>query len=382
MHYPASKLPHIGTTIFTVMSRMANEYGAINLSQGFPDFNGPQALLERVGHHIARGANQYPPMTGVPPLLQAIAAKVERHYGRSLNPETEITVTSGATEALFDAISSVVFPGDEVILFDPAYDSYVPAIAMNGGKPVSIQLSPPLFRMDWARVGNAITPRTRLIILNSPHNPTGAVLDADDIEQLIRLVAGTDILLLADDVYEHILFDGRQHHSFVSHDALFERSFVVSSFGKTYHTTGWKVGYCVAPAALSAEFRKIHQYVTFTTPTPLQLALADYMQQDPQHCFDLPGFYQQKRDRFCEAMQASRFRFTPSAGTYFQLMDYSAISDLPDVAFCEHLTKTVGVAAIPVSVFCQKPPAMQLVRFCFAKSDQTLLQAAEKLCAI
>nr|HPQ97691.1 methionine aminotransferase [Thiolinea sp.] len=280
------------------------------------------------------------------------------------------------------AISSMVFPGDEVILFDPAYDSYAPAIELNGGRPVSIQLKPPLFPMDWDQVRAAITPRTRLIIFNSPHNPTGAVRDADDIEQLIRLVAGTDILLLADDVYEHMVFDGRQHHSFASHEVLFERSFVVSSFGKTYHTTGWKVGYCIAPPALTTEFRKIHQYVTFTTPTPLQLALADYLQQAPQHGFELAGFYQQKRDHFCEAMQASRFRFTPSAGTYFQLMDYSAISEQPDTAFCEYLTKTVGVAAIPVSVFCHQPPDMRLVRFCFAKSDQTLLQAAEKLCAI
>ncbi|MEZ5479668.1 MAG: pyridoxal phosphate-dependent aminotransferase [Thiolinea sp.] len=383
MNYPPSKLPNIGTTIFTVMSKMAADYQAINLSQGFPDFNGPPELLERVGHHIRLGANQYPPMTGVPSLRAAVADKVERHYGRRVSADDEITITSGGTEALFDAISAVVRNGDEVIIFDPAFDSYVPAVELNGGVPVHIQLAPPQFRVDWEAVGRAISPRTRLIILNSPHNPTGAVFSRADIEALCELVRGTDILLIGDDVYEHIIFDGRQHLSFVQFDELYQRSFSISSFGKTYHSTGWKVAYCVAPAALTREFRKVHQYVTFTTATPLQLALADYMQSDPQHCYELAGFYQHKRDLFNQAMQDSRFRFTPSGGTYFQLMDYSAIeAEMDDVAFCEWLTQEQGVAAIPVSVFCKNPPDMRLVRFCFAKNDDTLLQATSILKAL
>ena len=380
MNYPPSKLPAIGTTIFTVMSKMAADHGAINLSQGFPDFNGPPALLERVGYYIGQGANQYPPMAGIPALRQAIADKVLRHYGKAVCPETEVTVTSGGTEALFDAITCVVSPGDEVIIFDPAFDSYVPAVQLNGGVTVHLQLSAPDFKIDWEAVRAAITPRTRMMILNSPHNPTGAVFTQADIDALIDVVTGTDILLISDDVYEHIVFDGREHHSFVKYAELYQRSFVISSFGKTYHATGWKVGYCVAPAALTTEFRKAHQFVTFTTSTPMQYALADYMQQDPQHCFDLAGFYQHKRDLFNQAMVNSRFTFTPSGGTYFQLMDYSAINDqMSDVAFCEWITKEKGVAAIPVSVFCQQPPEVKLVRFCFAKNDDTLLAATEIL---
>ncbi|MEZ5450897.1 MAG: methionine aminotransferase [Thiolinea sp.] len=305
-------------------------------------------MLDRVGYHISQGANQYPPMAGAPSLLQAIAEKVERHYGRQISPDTEVTVTSGATEALFDAISSVVFPGDEVIVFDPSYDSYVPAIEMNGGKAVPVQLTPPLFRMDWDKARAAITPRTRLMIFNSPHNPTGAVMDAEDIRQLISLVEGTDILLLSDDVYEHIVFDGRQHQSFVSHDALFERSFVVSSFGKTYHATGWKIGYCVAPPRLTTEFRKIHQYVTFTTPTPLQLAHVSAYGRTYSTA-ELGAFYQQKRDRFNQAMQASRFTCTPSAGTYFQLMDLQRHQRHAGCGVLRMADQSVGVTAIPVS---------------------------------
>lgn len=383
MNYPPSKLPDIGTTIFTVMSGMAADHGAINLSQGFPDFNGPKELLEKVGHYVEQGANQYAPMTGVPRLREAIAEKVKRHYGRAVSAEDEITVTSGGTEALFDAIAAVVSPGDEVIIFDPAFDSYVPAVKLNGGIPVHIQLQPPEFKTNWDDLRAAITPKTRLIMLNSPHNPTGMVFDDNDIAELSNIVRGTDILLIGDDVYEHILFDGREHHSFIRTDELYQRSFSISSFGKTYHATGWKLAYCVAPPALTAEFRKVHQFVTFTSSTPKQLALADYMEQDPQHCYDLAGFYQHKRDLFNEAMQSSRFTFTPSGGTYFQLMDYSAINDqMTDVEFCEWLTKEQGVAAIPVSVFCKNAPEMKLVRFCFAKNDETLLEATKILAAL
>lgn len=380
MNYPPSKLPNIGTTIFTVMSKMAADHNAINLSQGFPDFNGPEALLERVGYHISKGANQYPPMTGVPSLRKAIAEKVDRHYGRNVSADDEITVTSGATEALFDAISCVVSAGDEVIIFDPAFDSYVPAVQLNGGIPVHVQLQPPHFAIDWDALKATITPKTRLIILNTPHNPVGAVFTEHDISALTELVRGTDILLISDDVYEHIVFDGKQHHSFVQYDELFKRSFVISSFGKTYHVTGWKVAYCVAPPALTTEFRKVHQFVTFTTSTPVQLALADYMQQNPHYCYELSAFYQAKRDLFNNAMQDSRFTFTPSGGTYFQLMDYGAINNqMDDMAFCEWLTKEKGVAAIPVSVFCKNPPNATLIRFCFAKNDATLLAATDTL---
>lgn len=379
MRYPNSKLPNIGTTIFSVMSKMAADHNAINLSQGFPDFDGPKALLKGVGHYIAHGANQYPPMTGVPALREAIAEKVQSHYQRTVSADDEVTVTSGATEALFDAISSVVSAGDEVIVFDPAYDSYVPAILLNGGIPVHLQLKPPHFTIDWDAVKNALTNKMRLMILNSPHNPTGTVLSEDDLHNLIELVAGTDILLIGDEVYEHIVFDGCKHYSFTRFNSLYERSFTVSSFGKTYHATGWKVGYCVAPPPLTREFRKIHQFVTFATTGPMQYAIADYMRQDPAHCHDLGGFYQHKRDLFCAAMAESRFRFSPSGGTYFQLMDYSAIRDCPDVEFCEWLTKEKGVAAIPVSVFCKNPPDMRLVRFCFAKNDAVLQKAAEQL---
>ncbi|MFZ1568930.1 MAG: pyridoxal phosphate-dependent aminotransferase [Thiolinea sp.] len=380
MHYPASKLPHIGTTIFTVMSQMANDYRAINLSQGFPDFDGPSALLNAVGSYIAKGMNQYSPMSGIPVLREQIAAKVARLYANPVSAD-EVTVTSGATEALFAAIAAVVRTGDEVIMFDPAYDSYEPAVELNGGIAVRLQLPPPLFQIDWAQVKAAITPQTRLIILNSPHNPTGTVLSTADMQLLLELVRGTDILLLGDEVYEHIAFNG-QHQSLHRYPELYERSFVVSSFGKTYHATGWKIGYCVAPPPLTAEFRKMHQYLTFATCTPMQLALADILRDEPEHADNLPSFYQQKRDLFCSLISQSRFKFTPSAGTYFQVVDYSALSDLPDLAFCEWLTKEVGVAAIPVSVFCKTPPEMRLVRFCFAKGDETLQRAAERLCAI
>ncbi|NVK43949.1 MAG: pyridoxal phosphate-dependent aminotransferase [Oceanospirillaceae bacterium] len=382
MRYPETKLPRVGTTIFTEMSQLAAIEGAINLSQGFPDFDAPAALRERVAHHIGQGANQYAPMTGVPALREAIAAKCERLYGHRPCADTEITVTSGATEALFAAIASVVREGDEVILFDPSYDSYEPAIELNGGRAVRLPLNPADFSIDWQRLADAIGPRTRMIVVNTPHNPTGTVLSAEDLERLAALVRDTDILLVGDEVYEHIVFDGRSHQSLLCHEELARRSFVVSSFGKTFHCTGWKVGYCVAPAPLSAEFRKVHQYLTFSTITPVQLALADFLTEAPEHYLTLPDFYQAKRDLFDELLASSRFSFTPAAGTYFQLMDYSAISDMPDTEFARWLTREAKVAAIPVSVFCQQPLERRLVRFCFAKGEDTLREAAQRLCSI
>ncbi|MBY4676280.1 pyridoxal phosphate-dependent aminotransferase [Marinobacterium arenosum] len=382
MQYPESKLPHVGTTIFSQMSQLAAEHDAINLSQGFPDFDGPAELRQRVSHYIEQGANQYAPMPGVPALRQAIAGKTEALYGRPVCPDSEITVTSGATEALFAAISAVVRAGDEVILFDPSYDSYQPAIELNGGRAVRLPLQPPAFSIDWDALRQAINGRTRMIIVNTPHNPTGAVLSAGDLERLAELLRGSDILLLGDEVYEHIVFDGAEHQSLLRHAELAERAFVVSSFGKTFHTTGWKVGYCVAPAALTAELRKVHQYLTFSTITPVQLALADYLTSDPDHYLSLPAFYQQKRDLFCDLLQGSRFQLSPCPGTYFQLVDYSAISELPDVEFCRWLVEQAGVAAIPLSVFSEVDPGTRLVRLCFAKQADTLKQAAERLCRI
>ncbi len=379
MNYPASKLPEVGTTIFTVMSQMAAEHNAINLAQGFPDFNGPQLLLDAVGEHVAKGANQYAPMPGILPLREQIADKVQKLYGRAVCPNKEVTVTSGATEAIYAAITAVVSAGDEVVILDPAFDCYDPAIILNGGKAVHLQLQAPEFKLDWQALAAVISDKTRLIIFNSPHNPTGSVMSEDDIRALNKLVAGTDILLIGDDVYEHIIFDGAEHLSFVKYDELYKRSFVISSFGKTYHVTGWKIGYCVAPEYLTAEFRKVHQFMNFCTASPLQYALADIMQKQPQHYLELPAFYQKKRDLFNQLMKNSRFTGVPAAGSYFQIMDYSQISDLDDMAFCEYLTKEVGVAAIPISVFCEQPLNTRLVRFCFAKSDETLAQACEKL---
>lgn len=382
MQYPPTKLPKVGTTIFTEMSQLAAEYEAINLSQGFPDFDGPLALLDRVTYYLENGFNQYAPMAGVVELRSAIALKVEKLYGCEVNPDSEVTVTSGATEALFSAIGAVVCTGDEVIVFDPAYDSYEPAIELNGGKAVHLALTAPGFTIDWQQVAKAISSKTRMIILNSPHNPTGAVLSADDLNQLEALVKGTDILLLSDEVYEHICFEGA-HQSLLRRPSLAERAFVVSSFGKTYHTTGWKVGYCIAPQALTTEFRKLHQYLTFCTVHPIQLALADFVNDYPEHYLELPIFYSQKRDLFCELMGSSRFSFVPSEGTYFQLMDYSKIApEMDDLTFARWLTTEVGVAAIPISVFYESAPEQRLIRFCFAKDDETLRQAAEKLCKI
>ena len=380
-----SKLPEVDTTIFTVMSQLAQTHNAINLSQGFPDFSAPAELLECVNRHLRNGHNQYAPMAGIPELREQISLKIRATYQRAVNPDTDITVTSGATSALFSAITAFVHTGDEVIVFDPAYDSYDPAIRLAGGRAIHLPLTAPEFSVDWNHLATAINPRTRMIILNSPHNPTGAVLSAADIATLANLVRNTDIVLLSDEVYEHMVFDHQRHESLLRHAELADRSLVISSFGKTFHATGWKVGYCVAPPSLMAEFRRIHQFVQFCVVTPIQYALADYLQSHPQHYRDLPHFYAQKRDRFNELLRDSRFQLTPSAGTYFQLADFCQISQDTDIEFTRWMTIEKGVAAIPISVFYAAPglpDGQKLIRFCFAKSDATLEQAAEILCAI
>jgi len=392
-----SKLPDVGTTIFTQMSALAAEEGALNLSQGFPDFDGPQALLERVQYYLTHGHNQYAPMTGVATLRQEIAHKVHDLYRLRVDADQEVTVTSGATEALFCAISAVVRLGDEVVLFDPAYDSYAPVIELCGGVARHVPMIGPEFGIDWNRVDEVITDRTRLIITNSPHNPTGSVWGRNDIDALRTLVRNRPIFLVADEVYEHICFDGQPHLSLCRFPDLWQRSFVVSSFGKTYHTTGWKIGYCVAPAALTQEFRKIHQFNTFTTITPVQLALADFLREHPEHHLELADFYQAKRDLFCSLLEHSRFTFTPAAGTYFQLLEYGAVSTEPDVALAQRLTREAKLASIPISVFyasstgstkadatelAQSVRTQRYLRFCFAKDNETLARAAEILCAL
>ncbi len=379
-----SKLPAVDTTIFTVMSALAAEEGALNLSQGFPDFDGPPALLERVQYYLTHGYNQYPPMMGIEPLREAIAVKVKDLYGAEPDPNTEITVTSGATEALFCAIAAVVNPGDEVIVFDPAYDSYEPVVTLQGGVTRHVPLDPPSYRVDWDRVADLITPRTRLIISNTPHNPTGTVWTTDDIDALRSLVSKHDLYLLADEVYEHIIFDGREHVSLCRYADLYERSFVVSSFGKTYHTTGWKIGYCVAPAALTKEFQKIHQFVTFTSNTPVQYGLADFLRDHPEHHLRLGGFYQQKRDLFCRLLEGSKFDVIPSAGTYFQLLGYERFSNELDTDLAMRLTREAKIASIPVSLFYEDQAARdhRVLRFCFCKDDDTLRRGAEILCGL
>jgi methionine aminotransferase len=377
-----TKLPKVGTTIFTVMSQLAVEHKAVNLGQGFPDFDGPAELRDALAEAMAGAKNQYAPMTGVPRLREQIALKAERMYGARVNAGTEVTVTSGATEALFAAIAASVRGGDEVIVLDPCYDSYEPAIELSGGSAVHVPLRLTDFSVDWQRVRDAITPKTRMILINSPHNPSGAVFTRDDLDALAEITRGSEILVLSDEVYEHIVFDGLDHQSVLRHPELASRSFVVSSFGKTYHCTGWKVGYCIAPAMLSAEFRKVHQYLTFCTFQPAQWAFADFMERYPQHYLDLPNFYQAKRDHFRSLLAKSRFRLLPVKGAYFQLVDYSAISDKDDLNFSEWLIREAGVAAIPVSAFYETPPNSRIVRFCFAKNDDTLASAAERLCRL
>jgi len=379
-----SKLPNVGITIFTQMSQLAASSGALNLSQGFPDFDGPQALRDALGWHVANGHNQYCPMTGLPALRQQVAAKITRSYGVSVDAEDEVTITPGATQAIFCAIQAVIHSGDEVIVFDPAYDSYEPSVALAGGRCVHVQLAAKDFSIDFQALKDALSPRTRMIILNSPHNPSGALISRAELEQLAELIRDRDIYLVSDEVYEHLVYDGVPHVSVLAHEELYQRAFVVSSFGKTYHVTGWKTGYVVAPPALTAELRKVHQYVSFCGVTPLQYALADYMAAHPEHVEQLPAFYQAKRDLFCDLLQPSRFSFTRVTGTYFQLVDYSQIRpDLNDVDMAVWMTREHGVAAIPVSVFYQNPPQEQrLVRLCFAKREETLREAAEKLCVI
>lgn len=377
-----SKLPAVGTTIFSQMSQLAAQQQAINLSQGFPDFAASDVLLSKLAHYASQGFNQYAAMPGILPLREQIAALLQHCYGRSVCPQQEVTVTSGATEALLVAISAVVNAGDEVIVFDPAYDSYSPAIALNGGKAVHIALLAPDYRVDWQQVAQAITARTKLIIVNSPHNPSGMVFSQQDWLALQSLVVKHNLYCISDEVYEHMVFDGAAKLSANSFVALAERSFIVSSFGKTFHVTGWKLGYCVAPALLSSEFRKIHQYVTFSSFTPAQYALADMLAQHSEQVHQLAAFYQQKRDSFATLLANSRFRLLSCQGTYFQLADFSAISDLDDVAFCRWLTTEHKVAAIPLSVFYQTAPDSRIIRFCFAKQPATLNAAAEVLCQL
>ena len=376
----ATKLPKVGTTIFTVMSQLAAEHGAVNLGQGFPDFPVPDRLVDALERAMRAGHNQYSMMTGIPALRQAIAAKTERCYGWRPHVDAEITVTSGASEAIFDAIHAVVRAGEEVIVLDPCYDCYEPAIDLAGAKAVHVALDPQTFAPDWSAVRAAITPNTRMLMINSPHNPSGAMLSEADMRELVAILDGSDIVLLSDEVYEHIVFEGARHESALRYPELRERAFVVSSFGKTYHCTGWKLGYCIAPPALSAEFRKVHQYNTFCTFNPAQHAFAEMIEQEPEHYEGLGAFYQAKRDRFRAQLLTTRLKPLPVPGGYFQLVDYSAVSDLDDLAFCRWLTIEHGVAAIPLSPFYADPPAGQrLARLCFAKNDATLDAAIERL---
>lgn len=375
---PPSRLPGVGTTIFTVMSALAAEKNAVNLGQGFPDFDCDPGIVDAVAAAMRAGHNQYPPMAGVPRLRQAIAAKIASLYGHQYSWDSEITVTAGATQGILTAILCAVHPGDEVIVLEPCYDSYLPAIELAGATAVPVALEAPAFRVPFDKLAAAITPRTRMILINTPHNPTGTIWRAGDMDQLAQIVAGTDILLLSDEVYEHMVYDGQRHESVSRHPELARRSFVISSFGKTYHVTGWKVGYVAAPAALMAEFRKVHQFNVFTVNTPVQHGLADYM-ADAAPYLQLSAFYQAKRDFFRAGLAGSRFKLLPSDGTYFQCVDYSAISDLSEADFAMWLTREIGVAAIPVSAFYSQPRESGVVRFCFAKKEETLALALERL---
>lgn len=372
-----SKLPSAGTTIFSVMSALANKYHAINLSQGFPEFPVSEELVDLVHHYMMTGKNQYAPMQGLLKLRERIAHKTEVQYRRKPDPEKEITITAGATEALYAAIATLISAGDEVIVLEPAYDSYIPAVVVNGGVPVPVHLNPD-FSVNWQAVAERITAKTKLIIINSPHNPTGAVLSTEDIAKLAEITRDNQILVLSDEVYEHIIFDALAHQSVLTSEELYQRSIIVCSFGKTFHATGWKVGYCIAPAWLTKEIRKVHQYLQFSVHTPTQFALADYL-TDERHYKGLSAFYQKKRDLFLQRMQSSPFEPIPAKGTYFQLFSYSNFSKQPDVAFAKHLTREAGVASIPISAFYQDKTDRQILRFCFAKNDETLIKAANLL---
>lgn len=377
-----SRLPHVGTTIFTTMSALAQQHAAVNLGQGFPDFDADPRLIEAVHQAMRAGHNQYPPMPGVPALREAIAAKIEALYGARYEPGSEITITAGATQAIFTALLAIVHPGDEVIVLEPCYDSYAPNIELCGGRVVRVPLTPGSYRPDFARIAAAISARTRAIIVNTPHNPSATVWSAAEMQQLADLLAPTQILLISDEVYEHMVFDGQLHQSVARYPGLAERSFIVSSFGKTYHVTGWKVGYVAAPAALSAEFRKVHQFNVFTVNTPVQHGLAAYM-ADAAPYLELPAFYQRKRDLFRQGLAATRFQLLPSQGSYFQCVDYSGLASeaaaLDDAGFCQWLTREIGVAAIPMSAFYAAGSTAKVIRFCFAKQDSTLQAALDKL---
>ena len=383
-HYPnliTSKLPAVGTSIFTVMSKLANDCNAINLSQGFPDFACSPELVKLVNQHMKAGQNQYAPMAGLPRLREAIAQKTQDLYSIAYDPETEITVTAGATQAIFTAIAAFVKEGDEVIIFEPAYDCYSPAIELNGGKPVYAQLKFPNYSIDWDEVKKLIKQKTRMIIICTPNNPSSNILTAADMQKLEKLTKNTDIIILSDEVYEHIIFDGFEHQSVARYPKLAERSFIVSSFGKTYHTTGWKMGYCLAPKNLMQEFRKAHQYIVFSANTPIQHAYADYLSNKEEY-LNLGKFYQQKRDYFLELIKTSRFVPLPVSGSYFQLLKYNNITKEKDTDFAVRLTKEHGIASIPVSVFYHKPQDNKVLRFCFAKSNETLEKAAKILCSV
>lgn len=373
-----SRLPEVGTTIFTIMSKMALEHGAINLSQGFPDFPVDQKLVDLIYARMREGFNQYAPMPGVPALRNIIAEVISKTYNRSTDPETEVTVTAGGTEALFSVIAALVHPGDEVIVFDPAYDSYNPAIRLNGGAPVHINLTFPDFSIDWQEVKSKITPRTRMIMINTPHNPTGAVLSETDLKTLQQLAIEHDLIVLSDEVYERLIFDGIKHQSVLQYPELASRSIAVFSFGKTFHATGWKVGYTIAPGKLTTEIRKAHQFVTFSVNTPVQFALAEYMSV-PEHYLNLGTFYQQKRDYFLNGIRGSSFEPMACHGSYFQSLSYKNISELPDMAMAQELTKKYKIASVPVSAFYQDKTDNRLLRFCFAKQEKTLDQAIEIL---
>lgn len=382
----SSKLPDVGTTIFTVMGQLAADCGAINLSQGFPGFEPPDGLLERIEFHLRNGANQYAPMPGVAALREQLRVKTESLYGLSVDADREITVCTGATEGLFSTIQAVVRPGDEVVVFDPAYDSYEPAVTLAGGTtrhiPLRISTDGLEFSVDWQRLRDTVGDRTRLIICNFPHNPTGALLSSADLDTLADIVRNSPAFLLSDEVYEHIIFDAAEHQSLLRHDELWERTFVISSFGKTFHATGWKVGYCIAPAQLTAEFRRVHQFTTFAVVTPIQHALADFLEHEPGFHENLSGFYRQKRDHFCAALAGSRFRFKPAASTFFQVLDYAEISDQVDADLAIELTRQIGVASIPLTVFCEQAFTGSKLRFCFAKDDATLADAAARLSSL
>lgn len=374
----ASRLPEVGTTIFTVMSALAQRHGAVNLGQGFPDFDCDPGLVQAVHDAMRAGHNQYPPMAGVPALRQALSDKIARLHGHRYDPDTEVTITAGATQALLTTVLALLHPGDEAIVLDPCYDSYAPAVALAGGRLVRVPLDSATYRIDFDRLRAALTPRTRLLFVNTPHNPTGTVWTAQDRAQLADLLAPTEVVVVSDEVYEHMVFDGAAHASVSGEERLAARSVVVSSFGKTFHVTGWKVGHVAAPAPLMAEFRKVHQFNVFTVNTPMQHGLAAWLQL-PERYESLPAFYQRKRDRFRAGLARTGFELLPCAGSYFQCVEYSRVSDLPDQAFCEWLTTEIGVAAIPLSAFHAAPPARRVVRFCFAKQDATLDEALRRL---